>query len=132
MTSRPTRRRFGGVLAVAGLSLLGGCLTTDIGIQAPGIEDSTVFSSVSRTESWATSTTRAKVTLRPQATRKLGVTELIVMKDGSSYYTTTLKPTATSAEIVLPTTGSAVVVAVDSDGNPIDQQEMRVTGSRWL
>ncbi|WP_435359534.1 hypothetical protein [Haloarchaeobius sp. DFWS5] len=126
-----TRRRVCGLVALAGLSGLGGCLTTDIGVETPGIESSDVFESVTRTESWATSTTRVDVTLTTQATRDLGVAELVVMKDGSDFYTTELKPTATAATVVLPTTGTATVVAVDGLGSVVAEQEMSVTGGRF-
>ncbi|MCT9094396.1 hypothetical protein, partial [Haloarchaeobius sp. HME9146] len=111
MPSVLSRRRLVGGLAAVGLPLLGGCLTTDLSVDAPAIQQSEVFASVSRTESWATSSTRVDVTLTRQATRTLGVAKLVVIADGSGYDAATLQPDARVATLAVPTTGSVTVLA---------------------
>ncbi|WP_439027544.1 hypothetical protein [Haloarchaeobius sp. DT45] len=131
MASDLSRRRLGVLAAAAGSTLLGGCVTTKLTVETPGIEQSRVFASVSRTESWATSSTRVDVTLTEQATRELGVEKLVVLSGGRSYDTAELQPTATSATLAIPTTGRVTIVAIDDEGTVVDRQQVRVAGSRF-
>ncbi|WP_267640840.1 hypothetical protein [Haloarchaeobius amylolyticus] len=130
MRSDISRRHLAGVLATAALPVLGGCLTTGLSVSTDGVAQSKVFTGVSRTESWATSSTRVDVSLTERATRKLGVSKLVVLTDGSGYDAATLQPHATTATLAMPTTGSVAILATDGSGTVVDRIPVTVTGTR--
>lgn len=118
--------------AAVGSVALAGCVTTDLRASAPGIEDSEVFESVRTVGSWAQKRVTLKLSLTDAATTDLGVRELAVIDAaGSSFWTGTVEPGATSVSHVVAPVGEPVsVTAADYNGKFVEAIEVTVEGRR--
>lgn len=129
----PSRRRVlagtGSLAATAlGSTALAGCVTVTPRIEAD-LSGSDVFARVSATESWAAKRTSATIGLTPQATRSVGVRELVVVSGGSTVATVEVDTGQTSvSNVSFPARGTASLLAVDSDGAPLEEVSVRVRG----
>lgn len=130
---RPSRRRVlagaaGLGASVFGSTALAGCVTVTPRIEAD-LSGSDVFARVSATESWAAGRTTASIGLTPRATRSVGVRELVVVSGGSTVATVEVDTGQTSvSNLSFPASGTASLLAVDSDGAPLEEVSVRVRG----
>lgn len=131
MDCSSTCRRALTTLALVGLLVTSGCLTTGTTVTAD-TSDSPVFKSFSTSESWSGNEVPTKVTLTADATTEKGVTKLVVIsKSGSSLFTTTVEPGTTSTTVFLPVNEPSTVVAVNTvNGTVVDEQQVKAGGDK--
>lgn len=124
----PARRRvLAGTAALAG-SALAGCVTVSPRA-AVDVSGSDVFASVSISKPWAAKRATASIELTPQATRQRGVRKLAVLSGGSTVATVEVTTGQTSvSNVAFPASGRAQLLALDSDGKPVEEVTVRVTG----
>lgn len=122
------RHLFVAIAVIASLGL-SGCMTVNPAVQAD-TSDSTAFERFSADEPWTSSSVRTKVTLTSNATRGLGVTDLVVINErGTAVSTTNIDAGQTSALVMLPPNQNVTVVAMNDTGYAIENQSVTTTGT---
>ena len=95
--------------------------------------DSVVFESASSSGSWAAGQVATDVALAPNATTDAGVTRLNVIDDGRTFDTVVLDAGQTNVTILLPTDGTATVIAVDAvNGTMIETRNATITDNTTI
>lgn len=120
-----------GLVVVVVLLASAGCLA-----RGPAVDlnttDSLVFSSAEAGGSWAVGEVRTTVALTPNATTS-GVSQLNVVVDGQTFHRTRLDSGETSASVVLPTNGTATLVAVNAvNGTVVETRNVTVSSDRVI
>lgn len=118
-----------GVVVVVVLLASSGCLA-----RGPAVDlnttDSVAFAGASTGGSWAVGQVRTTIALTPNATTN-GVSQLNVVVDGETFHRTALDSGETSASVVLPTNGTATLVAVNTvNGTVVETRTATVRSNR--
>ncbi|MFB6136666.1 MAG: hypothetical protein ABEJ04_07885 [Halobacteriaceae archaeon] len=124
------RRLLGGAAAVAA-GALGGCVTTDLSVSAPGVGDSAVFESFSLVDSmsWGAPRARVTATLRPAATTERGVRRLtVVTESGSAYWSGAVDAGQSSETVSVPVGSPVTLFAENADHETVGRQRVSVRG----
>jgi hypothetical protein len=107
---------------------LGGCITTNPAVQAD-TSNSTVFEQFSAAEPWTSGKVRTSTTLSYNATRSLGITDIVVINErGTVVSTSTINAGQTSVILMLPVNQNVTVVAMNDTGYAIENQTVTTTG----
>ncbi|WP_273836611.1 hypothetical protein [Halococcus sp. PRR34] len=110
------------------VSASSGCLALDPRVSLD-TADSAVFESASTSGSWAAGQVATNVTFTSNATTSAGVTRLNVIADGQTFDTAVLDSGQSSATILLPTNGTATVVAANTvNGTTVETRNATITG----
>lgn len=120
-----------GLVVVIVLLASAGCLA-----HGPAVDlnttDSVVFSGAAAGGSWAVGEVRTTVDLTPNATTS-GVSQLNVVVDSQTFHRTALDSGETSASVVLPTNGTATLVAVNTvNGTVVETRNVTVSSDRVI
>lgn len=128
MSDGSRRRALVAVMVVFALAF-GGCLTLDPTVSAD-TNDSSVFESLSVSESWASQRVRAKATLSssPDAGN---VTQIsVVTESGKEFSTIEIAPGQTNVVMELPANRNATLVASDTiNGTTIEKLNVTTGGT---
>lgn len=128
----PSRRQ---LLATVGALVsfgISGCLLISPTVRTD-TSDSAVFTRFAAAESWSSDQVRTNVRLTRNATRRLGITRLVVLTEsGRVFHTTSIAAGQTSATVMFPPNKNATVVAANSTGYAIDNQTVTVTGTEFF
>ncbi|WP_160135078.1 hypothetical protein [Halococcus salsus] len=119
------------LVLVVVVALVGsGCVTAQPTITVES-NSPAVFEGFSTSDAWGASSIQASVSLTPQATTSLGVTELsVVTESGKSFYTTTVDAGQTSVTLPLPVGTTATVVAVNTvNGTTVGTANVTTSGN---
>ncbi|WP_231188304.1 hypothetical protein [Haladaptatus sp. DYF46] len=111
------------------LSMTSGCLSLDPTVTLD-TADSTVFKSTSTTDTVAVGKVDTRVMLTNEATTSEGVTQLnVIDATGKAVYKTPVESGETTVTLMLPTTGTVTVVAVNTvNGTVVETQNATITG----
>ncbi|WP_390184676.1 hypothetical protein [Haladaptatus pallidirubidus] len=115
------------------VSMTSGCLTLDPTVTL-GTADSSVFKGASTTDSVAAGKVDTRVTLTDGATTSEGVTQLnVIDATGKAVYKTPVESGETSVTLMLPTTGTVTIVAVNTvNGTVVETRNATITGKKVI
>ncbi|MFB9807080.1 hypothetical protein ACFFQF_18410 [Haladaptatus pallidirubidus] len=120
-------------ILVVMVSMTSGCLTLDPTVTL-GTADSSVFKGASTTDSVAAGKVDTRVTLTDGATTSEGVTQLnVIDATGKAVYKTPVESGETSVTLMLPTTGTVTIVAVNTvNGTVVETRNATITGKKVI
>ncbi len=120
-------------VAVIMITASSGCLTLNPSVNFD-TAGSTVFETASVSGALATGQVATTVTLSSNATTSHGVTQLnVITSDGKSFYKTTLDSGESTTTVMLPTNGTATVVAVNTiNATTVESRNVTITGDQMV
>lgn len=120
-------------ILVVMVSMTSGCLTLDPTVTL-GTADSSIFKGASTTDSVAAGKVDTRFTLTDGATTSDGVTQLnVIDATGKAVYKTPVESGETSVTLMLPTTGTVTIVAVNTvNGTVVETRNATITGKKVI
>ena len=127
------RRQRVRLVAVVILVASSGCLALDPTVDL-NTTDSAVFAGASASGSWASGQVTTTVDLTRNATTGEGVSQLnVITASGKTFHRTALDSGQSSATVVLPTNGTATVVAVNTvNGTVVETRNVTIVSDSLI